>query len=114
MTEARLASHMLVAALVRQAFASGDFAAILRKGDEMSGAILLVAREKGANPRLFERFPTMEKGVQWQEIQPQSIDNEEKLNEYLVRRADRDPDIWIVELDVAFDERLSGLLASMA
>ncbi|MBK8376220.1 DUF1491 family protein [Sphingorhabdus sp.] len=114
MTEPRLASHMLVAALVRQTFALGDFAAILRKGDENAGAVLLIGRIKGANPRLFERFPSLDKGLEWQEISTQTIDNEEQIPEYLERRTARDPDIWVIELDVAFDERLSGLLASTA
>lgn len=114
MIEPRLATHMLVSALIRQASEQGDFATVLYKGDEIAGALLLVAREKGQNPRLFERFPSLDGEQKWEAVTTQNTDNEEKLTEYLDRRVFRDPDIWILELDVAFAERLTGLLTPSA
>jgi hypothetical protein len=108
--EPRLATHMIVSALVRQMAEQGDFATVLHKGDAVAGALLLITREKGQNPRGFERFPVPDGSRTWQAIAAQNIDNEEKLSEYLARRLSRDPDLWILELDVASDERLNGLL----
>jgi hypothetical protein len=112
--EPRLATHMLVSSLVRQMAERGDFAAVLHKGDPTAGALLLIGRCKGANPQLFEQFPTLDGARKWEAIASQNIDNEEKLSEYLDRRIARDADIWIVELDVAFQERLAGLLGLTA
>jgi hypothetical protein len=110
--EPRLATHMLVSSLVRQMAVSGDFATVLHKGDAIAGALLIVAREKGRNPKLFERFPALDGSRKWEAVSHQNIDNEQKLSEYLDRRLAHDPDIWILELDVAFQERLTELLSS--
>ncbi|WP_181883654.1 DUF1491 family protein [Sphingorhabdus pulchriflava] len=104
---------MLVSALIRQTEAHGAFAAVLRKGDRTSGSILLLRREKGLNPALFERFPSLDGPGEWSEITIESIEKEEKISTYLERRATRDPDIWILELDVPSAERFTDILASM-
>ncbi|WP_324333020.1 DUF1491 family protein [Sphingorhabdus sp.] len=113
MIEPRLASHMLVSGLIRQAAAHGSFAAVLRKGDRIAGAVLLLRREKGRNPALFERFPSLDGSGKWSEVTIEDIEKEEKISEILDRRAARDPDIWILELDVPSAERFTDILASM-
>ena len=108
--EPRLAAHMQVSAFIRKASAGGDFAAVLRKGDAISGAILLIGLVRGANPRIFERFPSLNGSSPWQSvhgIEPISTDDVAKMIE---KRASRDPDLWVIELDAADDERLNGLL----
>jgi hypothetical protein len=114
MTEPRLASDFLVGALRRQAELHGAYATVLRKGDATSGSILLVMREKGANPTLFERFPSLSGNPVWTEIESQSTDKEEFISSYLARRSARDPDLWILELDVPFVERFTAILQAIA
>lgn len=108
--EPRLATHMRVSAMIRQVSALGDFAAVLHKGDPIAGALLLVTRVKGRNPALFEQFPSANSGENWQRVFEQGVDIEQKISEYLDRRIGQDSDLWVLELDVAFDERLDGLL----
>jgi hypothetical protein len=114
MIEPRLAAELLVSALRRQADANGAFATIMRKGDRTSGSILLVRREKGRNPVLFEHISAVSGGGRWVEIPSQHIDNEQYISDYLARRLNRDPDLWIVELDVPFVERFTDILAAIA
>ena len=113
MIEPRLASHMLVSALIRQAEAHGGFAAVLRKGDRTAGSILLVRREKGRNPALFECFPSMDGPAYWTQVTIEDTEIEQIISDNLARRAARDPDIWILELDVPSAERFTDILASM-
>jgi hypothetical protein len=108
--EPRLATHMVVSALIRQFSATGDFATVLHKGDPIAGALLLVSRIKGRNPALFEQFPAANDTRNWRPVFNQDIDNKQKISEYLDRRITQDHDIWVLELDVAFAERLNGLL----
>jgi hypothetical protein len=112
--EARVATHMLVSALVRHMADHGDFATVLHKGDRTAGALLIVVREKGQNPVLFERFPALDGSRKWEEIRSQDIETEQQITHYLDRRIARDADLWILELDVAFRERLNGLFAQIA
>jgi hypothetical protein len=111
MLEPRLATHMIVASLIRFAQAEGDFATVLAKGDKTAGAILIVALVKGANPRLFERFPGKDGQLSWVEVPMQTIDKYGDISEYLARKRANDPDLWILELDVAFPQRLADILA---
>lgn len=111
MDAARLQAHLEVAGLVRRAQAMGGFAAVLRKGERDAGTILVVALENGANPRLFERMPQLDGTRRWTEAKAQDPAHKDQFEAYLARRGAQDPDVWIVELDVANPERLIGLLA---
>ncbi len=114
MIEPRLATHMIVSSLIRRAHAEGDFATLLRRGDEIAGNILIVALQKGANPVLFERFPSVNGELVWTEKSPQTLDKYKDISEYQMWRSNNDPDLWVLELDVAFPERLNGLLGLSA
>ena len=104
---------MLVSGLIRQAEAHGAYATVLRKGDQTAGSILLLRREKGRNPALFERVPSLDGAGNWSEVTIETIEKEEKISAYLERRAARDPDIWILELDVPYAERFTDIVTSM-
>ena len=112
MTEPRLASHILVSAFVRLANAQGDFATVIKKGDPVSGSLLLIGQIRGEKPMLFERMNGLDGVSSWQPIYANIQETVEKMPDYLTRRKARDPDLWIVELDVADGERLNGLLAA--
>lgn len=112
MIEPRLASSVQVSAFVRLAEQGGDHAMVLRKGDPTSGAILLVTLIKGQQASLFERFPSLEGRSSWQALDDQMTENEQKITESWQKRASRDPDLWVIELNVASEQRLTLLLAS--
>ena len=110
MIEPRLASSIQVSAFIRLAQVEGDFATVLRRGDPVAGAIMLIGLIKGRNPALFERFPSLDGGSTWQHIPLQVSDNETEITTFWRKRAERDPDLWVIELDVVSPERLSRLL----
>ena len=109
MIEPRLASSVQVSALIRLAQAEGDFATVLRKGDTVAGAIILIGLIRGQNPVMYERFPSLEGGSPWRQVDPSS-DIDDNGTQIWQKRCKRDPDLWVVELDVATSERLSRLL----
>ncbi len=113
MTEPRLSSDMRIGALKRTVEANGGFAMIIKKGDPVAGAILIQSLEKGRNPRLFERMPSLNGIPTWEQIWSQDNVNKGNLSDYLDRRVSRDRDLWIIELDIADSERLTRLLASI-
>ncbi|MFN3748006.1 MAG: DUF1491 family protein [Sphingorhabdus sp.] len=113
MIEPRLASHILISGLIRQAEAQGAFATLLRKGDPTAGSILLVRREKGQNPALFERFPSLDGVRNWAQVTIEDTEIEKKISDFLDRRVARDPDIWILELDVPSAERFTDIIAAI-
>lgn len=104
----RLPAHLEVAALIRSAQGQGGFAAVLRKGERDAGTILVVALRNGANPRLFERMPSIDGTRRWIESRAQNPENKAEFDDYLVRRTAQDGDLWLIELDVSNPERLIG------
>lgn len=107
MTE-RLASHMLVGALLRRAGSEGGFATILAKGDATSGVILIQCLEKGRETGLFERVPDYAGGYRLVACGPDTDSAPGMAAEYLERRRRSDPDMWIVELDIPDAERFAA------
>jgi hypothetical protein len=105
---------MLVSALIKRTQQLGDFAAILEKGDPISGAILLIGVVRGKNSYIFERHTSISGESAWEQILPNDKTSEDAVAQYAARRIKNDPDLWLIELDVADDERLNGILAHFA
>lgn len=110
MIEPRLASAVFISAIKRMAEAEGDFATVLKKGDAVSGAILLIGQVRGANPQLYERYSALDGQTSWQMVDLKES-SAVAVQDYWKKRCARDPDLWVFELDVASPARLDGLLA---
>ena len=111
MIEPRLASGVLISAIKRLVEAEGDFATVLKKGDAVSGAILLIGQIRGAEPKLYERYPSLDGQTAWQIVDLKES-GDAPVQDYWKKRCARDPDLWVLELDVVSGARLDGLLTA--
>jgi len=93
----------LVNALVRRASVEGGVVTVLAKGDPTAGAILIVAQERGEHPRLLERGIGPDGRVAVISTGPSG--ELQEVTDYWIRRRRSDPDLWVVEVDVAAAER---------
>jgi hypothetical protein len=109
MDDARLPAHVEAMGLIRQVQAEGGFGTVIQRGDREGGSIIVVLTENGTNARVYERLPSLDGPRIWALSKTQNIENPHEFTEYLDRRASRDRDLWIVELDIANGERLIGL-----
>ena len=106
---ARLASSVLVGALVRKAQSEGGFAAVLAKGDPAAGAVLVVLLERGENPRILERSLDGNGEYCWAaEAKPS-----EEVPQLVDRKKRYDPDLWVLELDIPSAERFAAEINSL-
>ena len=105
MTEARLTSAVLSSAFLRLANQAGGFAAVIAKGDPTSGALLVQILEKGTFFGLYERLLDPSGQYLWSRNGLQGVENKDEIPEYFARRKSRDPDLWLIELDVPDAER---------
>jgi hypothetical protein len=94
-----------VSSLIRRVQAEGGFATVLHKGERDAGTILVVLVERGANARLFERMPQLNGTRAWTQSKEEDHESKREFSDYLERRVKQDPDLWIVELDIACGER---------
>ncbi len=108
----RLPSHLMVDALIRKAQAAGGFAAVLRRGEAMGGAILLQFLERGRFAGFAERMFDLDGKARLEFVGPvpgeDGHEGEEALAAYRERRGARDPDLWIIELDIAEAKRFAA------
>lgn len=107
--EARLPAHLEVSGLVRRVNAEGGFATVLAKGEADGGTIFVITSYKGADFSAYERMPQADGRRLWTRVRQSDDGRDATWTGYLARRQDQDPDLWIVELDVAAAERFIGL-----
>lgn len=105
MPEARLTASVEAASLVRRATSSGDFAAVLRKGDPERGSLIIIVRSRGQYVATLERLLGTDGAYRWERSGPAKSESEPELAEFLEKRICVDPDLWLVELDIAQAER---------
>ena len=103
----RLASSVLVSALLRRAQDEGGFGAVLAKGDPTAGAIAVILAERGERIHLLERLLQADGTYAWR-ASGADRETDEDFQARLDRRRKYDPDLWILELDIASAERFAA------
>lgn len=99
---------MLVSALIRRVEGAGGFAALLARGEDMGGAILVHTNEKGQFSGLFERMVDFDDVARLVPCGPPAPSDSLTISTYLEKRRASDRDLWIVELDIADAERFAA------
>jgi hypothetical protein len=94
-----------VASILRRVASSGDFAAVMKKGDPDSGALLLLVASRGRHIACLERVLTLDGDYRWQAAGPGDSAGSAEIADFLARRARFDEDLWAIELDIADPER---------
>ncbi|UUR07288.1 DUF1491 family protein [Sphingomonas glaciei] len=102
MSEPRLAAGIEAAALLAQARHLGGFGTVLRRGDGERGSLMIVVAERGESRFLLQRLLQRSGDYGWE---LQLIADSDSLRASLAKASDRDPDLWMIELDVPSAER---------
>ena len=96
---------MLVSALIRRVQSAGGFAAVLQRGDDGAGAILVECADRGQTQLLLERATGLDGCQTWRES---PVDDVALHHSKLEKRRQNDPDLWVVELDIADAQRFAA------
>jgi len=111
----RLPAKLEVQGLLRQVQAAGGFATVLHRGEADAGALIVVTTGPREAPRAWERMPSPDGGRVW--IESIRVDalagagnaiDSQQFAQWLERRSQQDPDLWIIELDIPQAERFIG------
>ncbi|WFL78643.1 DUF1491 family protein [Altererythrobacter arenosus] len=103
--DARLPAHLEVAGLLRGAESAGGFGMVLHRGEKDAGTILILTMYRGEGLVLFERMPQLDGKRPFIAAKRENAENRQEMDEYLEKRRSQDPDIWVIELDIADAER---------
>lgn len=104
----RLPSALLVGALLRRVNDAGGIGAVRTRGHPEAGAILIITSEKGRDFRLFEPGHLADGRYGLRRHEHQNIDKYDEIENYWQRRRCNDPDLWVIELDIAEAERFAA------
>ena len=85
--------------------ADGGFAAVMRKGDEERGSLILFVASRGVHVASLERILGIDGRYRWERSGPGDSAGSAEIAEFLARRARFDEDLWAIELDIAEPER---------
>lgn len=107
--DARLPAHLEVAALIRATETAGGFGMVMQKGERDAGTIMVVLLENGRDARAYERMPQLDGSRAWICSKRQETPDSRDFSDYVEKRSRQDPDLWVIELDVARPERLIGI-----
>ena len=105
MSGGRLPPRLEVPALLRRAEAQGGFATVVHKGDPESGAVLLLVSSRGRHVASLQRILAMNGSYEWQATGPGDSADSAEVARFLTKQRQFDPDLWVVELDIAEPER---------
>ena len=101
----QLPARLEATALMRQVESDGGFATIVKHGDDDSGALILLIAQRGVMQTLIERQMGPFYKYQWTVVTTYDPTAPEKFLESTAKLRRRDPDCWLIELDVADAER---------
>ena len=104
MSDRRLPAKLEVSGLVRRIESEGGFATVLNTGDADGGALLLIVSSRGRYVACLERILGIG-GYEWRHTGPAESSGSDELRSFLAKRTRFDPDLWVVELDIAEPER---------
>ena len=105
MTGRRLPAKLEVSGLVRRIETEGGFATILHPGDVEGGSLLLVVTSRGRFCGCLERILAVDGRYEWRSAGPADSASSGDLKAFLAKRRRFDPDLWVIELDIAEPER---------
>lgn len=105
---ARLDTQTLVNALIRRVNAAGGFATVLHRGDPTGGMILVQLLDRGRFGTVLERMTDLEGRQTLVRCGPKELSQDTEISDYISKRKRSDPDLWLIELDVADGERFAA------
>lgn len=105
---ARLPTGLIVSALLKRVNNAGGIGMVLAKGDAQAGGILVIIQHKDKDRRILERGLGPDGLTALIETGPRDATHPLEFNDYWQRRRARDPDLWVIELDIAGAERFAA------
>ncbi|MEO0499039.1 MAG: DUF1491 family protein [Pseudomonadota bacterium] len=97
----RLATKTWIDGLMRRVQTAGDFATILASGEPMGGAVLMMVRDRNGSVTAYMRSNLGDGQTAWRPLIENEPETSETLTEMLKKQRGFDPDLWVIELDVA-------------
>ncbi|MBB4284604.1 DUF1491 family protein [Roseospira goensis] len=98
---ARLTAGLRARAILRLVETGGGFGAVLRRGDETAGDLLLKLRDPAGVVDLYAPATAPDGTAAWLRLGRPGFPDEAAAEAAVARAVARDPDLWVLELEPA-------------
>ncbi|MEL0113536.1 MAG: DUF1491 family protein [Rickettsiales bacterium] len=99
MVEGRLPTELWVKAHVKRCSVAGVPMIVARRGDPHSGIVILKLNQLEAGCRVMSQMRDLEGKLGWLEALDGALVPEAQADAYIARQAERDPDLWVIEIE---------------
>lgn len=99
MIDDRIPTHIWVMGHVRRSNAEGIPATVARKGDAMGGLLMLKINRLEHGVGVLSQMRDLDGRLAWLAAFDGRLVAEAEADAYIARAAERDPDLWVVEIE---------------
>ncbi|MBT3702857.1 MAG: DUF1491 family protein [Alphaproteobacteria bacterium] len=99
MSEPRIKADIWIKALIRRAQVAGAFAAVVRRGDDTAGSLLLKINKLDGQATVYVPGYNFDGQRVWRRHNKDGATPEAEADLYIEKSVARDPDIWVVEVE---------------
>ena len=99
MFDDRLPTHLWIQAHLRTCSAEGTPATVMHKGEKMSGMLLLKLNQLDLGCRVLTQMRDIDGKLGWMAALKGELVAEAEADDYIARAIQRDPDLWVVEIE---------------
>lgn len=95
----RLPTELWVAAHLRQCVSKGVPIYVVHKGALVAGTVIVKIVMRGQGCKLLNQSRDIDGNMGWMDIFDGEIVDESRADQYIQRTVQRDPDVWVVEVE---------------
>ena len=99
MSDERLPTHIWVDAHLRRCSVKAVSAVIIHKGEKMGGTVMLKIYQPDIGCRLLSQMRDLDGNLSWYPAHKEDLIDEPLADERIRRAIDRDPDLWVIEME---------------
>lgn len=97
--QVRLPTYLWVEAKIRELMSEGLSVYVVHKGEKMDGLVLLKISDMEGACKLLTQQRNLDGVLGWVDALAEETPDEKKADDYIRRSIDRDPDLWVVEVE---------------
>jgi hypothetical protein len=101
MEDARIPTHLWVSAKIRQCNQDLIPAYVRHKGELQGGALILKLDLFDKGSKVLTQARDLDGRLGWMNAFKEGLVSNEKAEDYIARAIQRDPDVWVVEIEHA-------------